>query len=379
MPEFEVGTAVRLPSKVVPVYRVLGRNAGPMTGPGTNSYLIGEQNLELVDPGPADEQHTASLLKIIGDRSLDYILVTHTHGDHSPGAQLLRNKSGAQLIGMSPPDDGRQDLTFNPDQIWAGGESIHCQGFTIDLIHTPGHVSNHLCYLLPEEGILFTGEHVLQGTTPVILPPDGDMSHYMDSLRRLQDLSLTCLCPGHGDVMIEPQRELNKLIRHRLHREHKVIAGLQALGRVSIETLVMRVYDDVAEHLIPWATKTVLAHLLKLKKADRVSETDGIWALQQCPQGNKMLSLWTLYLIRFGNQSLYTGITTDVERRFEEHKSGGPKAAKSIRGRGPLQLEFSVQVGDRSKATALEMKVKKLSRQDKEKLVAGQLSIFDLD
>lgn len=271
------GEAVALATSSVPVFRLLGNNPGPMTGPGTNSYLIVGQRCCLLDPGPADARMVAAVQHSLAGRALDYILVTHTHRDHSPGAALFRDATGAELVGLPAPDAEGQDRGFTPDRQWHGGDLLDCGDYQLQLIHTPGHVSNHLCYLLLEERLLFTGDHVLQGTTPVILPPDGDMSDYLDSLACLQTLDLAMLAPGHGEVMRDPQQELAGLIAHRQKREAKIIASLRGLDRCDIDTLVSQVYDDVAVHLLPWARRTLLAHLLKLQRDGRAEQREQTW------------------------------------------------------------------------------------------------------
>jgi len=280
MNESDAGIAIPIETDEVSIKRILGRNPGPMTGPGTNSYLIGEQRLSLVDPGPVDESQLQSFLAAIGDASLENILITHTHGDHSPGALALQEATGARLIGLKAPEVAGQDKTFVPSKLFKDNESIDCGEYTVQLIATPGHVSNHICYLLPQEGVLFTGDHVLQGTTSVILPPDGDMAAYLDALRRLLDIPLKVLAPGHGDVMREPYNEIEKLIAHRLKREEKVLAGLKKLGAVGLDELVLTVYDDVAQHLIPWAKRTMLAHLVKLEQEERIACENDVWQLK---------------------------------------------------------------------------------------------------
>ncbi|PCJ25593.1 MAG: hypothetical protein COA96_07155 [SAR86 cluster bacterium] len=285
MSSSDAGVARPVANTSIPVKKILGRNPGPMTGPGTNSYLIGRNKLALLDPGPKDDAQFESFMQAIGDGSLEYIFITHTHADHSPGALKLKEATGATLVGLPAPPVVGHDKTFAPEREWQDGEIIQCgegdDGFSVQLIYTPGHVSNHICYLLQEEQLLFTGDHVLQGTTPVILPPDGDMSAYLDSLTRLQDLSLRALAPGHGNIMTEPQAEIAKLIAHRLKREKKIVDKLAMLGQCDMDKLVHAVYDDVAAHLIPWAKKTLLAHLIKLERDKVVSSVGDTWLLIQ--------------------------------------------------------------------------------------------------
>lgn len=279
----QAGRKIALETAKLPVFRILGHNPGPMTGPGTNSYLIEGARRCLLDPGPVDARQLQCFLEALDGASLDFILVTHTHRDHSPGARALKEATGAQLVGLPVPDAMGQDHSFVPDIQLAGGECLDGGDYTLEAIHTPGHVSNHLCFLLREEKLLFTGDHVLQGTTPVILPPDGDMKDYMDSLAYLLNLDLAALAPGHGEVMRQPREEISALIAHRHKREQKVIAGLRRLGESSIESLVQDVYDDVPGHLIPWAKKTLLAHLLKLERegqaVSRQVASDQHWGL----------------------------------------------------------------------------------------------------
>lgn len=271
------GIPVLLAGTDVPVYRVLGRNPGPMTGPGTNTYLIGEQELVLIDPGPRDDIQFENFISAIAGRKLAYILATHTHGDHSPGALRLQEATGAELVGLAAPEFGSHDLTFKPERQWKNGDVVETGEYSIRLVHTPGHVSNHFCFLLEQEQLLFTGDHILQGTTSVILPPDGDMGHYLDSLAYLQTLPLRFLAPGHGEVMDDPKSEISSLIAHRLKREKKAIESLKKLGPSSLDELVVVVYDDVAEHLIPWAKKTLTAHLVKLKRDKAIAQEGERW------------------------------------------------------------------------------------------------------
>lgn len=275
----EPGKAAECEGFRIPVSRILGRNPGPMTGPGTNSYLVGAERLCLVDPGPRDAAQFDSFMAAIGTRRLAYILVTHTHGDHSPGALQLHEATGAELVGLPAPDVPGHDKSFKPGKNWQHDDVIDCGEYRIKLLHTPGHVSNHFCFLLQEEQLLFTGDHILQGTTSVILPPDGDMAAYLQSLAFLQTLPLKALAPGHGNIMRAPQEEIRKLVAHRLRREQKVLEKLESGGAVDLDVLVLSVYDDVAPHLIPWAKRTLLAHLVKLQKEGRVDCRQQHWHL----------------------------------------------------------------------------------------------------
>lgn len=258
------------------VRRLTAANPGVMTGPGTNSYVVGEQSLALIDPGPALEPHIEALLRLAGTR-LRWILCTHTHQDHSPAAAAIRAATQAQVIGMPPPGGGRQDMTFAPDWIMRDGERLQGPGFTLRAVHTPGHASNHLCYLLEEERLLFTGDHVMQGSTVVIGPPDGDMSAYLASLDKLLHLDVARFAPGHGHPIDTPHEEVHKLVRHRLGREQKVLRVLDKLHRGSLDALVVAAYDDVSEKLHPVARRSLLAHLLKLESDGRARREGDDW------------------------------------------------------------------------------------------------------
>src|SRR5262245_25338435 len=168
-----------------------------MTGAGTNTYLLGRERFVVIDPGPADDKHIERILAETR-RAIDCVLVTHTHGDHSPGAKALAEATRAPVFGRPPPDDGHQDLGFAADRTLEEGDAIAFDAGTILALHTPGHASNHVCYLLQDAGLLFTGDHLMQGSTVVIAPPDGDMKAYLESLARLQREPVARLAPGHG-------------------------------------------------------------------------------------------------------------------------------------------------------------------------------------
>lgn len=258
------------------VRRITAPNPGVMTGPGTNAYVVGSEALALIDPGPLIEAHVQALLQLVGTR-LRWILCTHTHHDHSPAAAAIRAATGAQVIGRPPPGDSRHDATFAPDRVMADGEALETGEFTLRAVHTPGHSSEHLCYLLEEERLLFTGDHVMQGSTVVVGPPDGDMSAYLASLRKLLGLGIDRLAPGHGHPIERPHDEVRRLIAHRLAREEKVYAALSALGRADVEALVLRVYDDVSPKLHPVALRSLTGHLVKLEQDGRARREGSQW------------------------------------------------------------------------------------------------------
>jgi glyoxylase-like metal-dependent hydrolase (beta-lactamase superfamily II)/8-oxo-dGTP pyrophosphatase MutT (NUDIX family) len=259
------------------VVRVIAPNPGAMTGPGTNSYLVGERELAVVDPGPDDEGHVARLLAI-GDGRLRWILCTHTHLDHSPAAASLARATGAEVIGLPPPPGPRQDATFAPDRRPRDGERLALGASVLSAIHTPGHASNHVCYRLEATGMLFTGDHVMQGSTVVIAPPDGDMAAYLASLDKLRALDVAIIAPGHGYLVGAPRRELERLIAHRRWREARVLAAVERLGPARVDALVDEVYPDIAPGLRGAASRSLEAHLVKLVADGRVRRDGDAYA-----------------------------------------------------------------------------------------------------
>jgi glyoxylase-like metal-dependent hydrolase (beta-lactamase superfamily II)/8-oxo-dGTP pyrophosphatase MutT (NUDIX family) len=272
----EPGRAVRLSPRV---WRITAPNPGVMTGPGTNSYLVGgDAAWAVIDPGPDDAAHVRAIVGA-APGPIRHILVTHTHRDHSPAARRLQALTGAELLGLAAPHGDGQDEGFVPDRTLRHGELLALgPDATLRVVHTPGHATNHLCYLLLEEKTLFTGDHVMQGSTVVINPPDGDMAAYLDSLQSLQGEDLDWLAPGHGFLMAEPRRRIEALLRHRRAREAKVLEALRALGPASLGDLLARVYDDVPERMHPVAERSLLAHLLQLAAEGRAFEREGRWS-----------------------------------------------------------------------------------------------------
>lgn len=260
------------------IRRVTAPNPGVMTGPGTNAYIVGTGALALIDPGPNIDSHIEAMLAAVGDR-LRWILCTHAHHDHSPAAQAVKSATGAQLIGMPPPPGERHDQLFVPDWRIQDGERLEGDGFTLRAVHTPGHASNHMCYLLEEERLLFTGDHVMQGSTVVIGPPDGSMSAYLNSLDKLLGIDIARFAPGHGHPIDTPHDEVRKLIRHRLGREQKVMTALQKVKRGDLDALVPHAYDDVSVKLHPIAKRSLFAHLEKLEVDGKAKREGEDWIL----------------------------------------------------------------------------------------------------
>ena len=253
------------------VRRIVAPNPGPMTGPGTNTYVVGETDLVVVDPGPAEPSHIDAILSCVGDR-LRYIACTHTHPDHSPAAAVLADATGATLVGRTTVDDRHQDLSFQPASQIEDDKCVTGEGWTLRAIRTPGHVDNHVCYLLDEEGMVFAGDHIMNGSTVVIVPPGGNMAHYIASLRRLLDYDVQVVAPGHGELIPDCRGEVEKLVRHRLLREAKVVGALSDQAQ-SLDDLVVTVYDDVDPMMHEWAKLSLLAHLIKLEDERRTRKT----------------------------------------------------------------------------------------------------------
>ncbi len=268
------GRAVRLTDRV---RRITAPNAGVMTGAGTNTYLLGNEQVTVVDPGPAVPEHVDAILKAC-DGKLKWILVTHTHRDHSPAAKMLADATGARLMGnLLAEDDGYQDQSFTTDHQFQHEERFVTDEFSLRVLCTPGHVDNHLCYFVEDDGLLLTGDHIMEGSTVVIIPPHGDMYDYMQSLQLLLDYPLRALGPGHGHIIDSPVEEIKGIIQHRLQRESKVINVLSTMHQGALENLTPLVYDDVDTRLHPVARYSLWAHLLKLEREGRVVAEGDNW------------------------------------------------------------------------------------------------------
>ncbi len=277
--EIQTDVAVRLSPRVL---RVTAGNGSVMTGPGTNTYLVGggpRNEWAVIDPGPALAAHVEAILAA-APGPIRHILVTHTHTDHSPAAAALKQATGAPTAGRVAAHPMWQDTGFVPDRVLAGGERLVIDdGVTLEVVHTPGHASNHLCFLLQEEATLFTGDHVMQQSTVVINPPDGDMRAYLASLRGLAARDdIHWLAPGHGFLMDRPRQAMEAIVAHRLRREAKVVDVLTRLQDASTDELLASVYDDVPPRLHPVALRSLNAHLEKLRADGTAVEAGGRWS-----------------------------------------------------------------------------------------------------
>ncbi|QSP95443.1 MBL fold metallo-hydrolase [Marinobacter salinisoli] len=267
------GRAVEIAARV---RRLTAPNAGMMTGPGTNSYILGHDRFTVIDPGPDDPAHIQAILELTGGR-IDRVLVTHTHQDHSPGASSLRRETGCIVAGMPAADDGLQDSAFSADEQPSHGQVLDTDAGPLKVLHTPGHASNHLCFLLTEQQMLFAGDHIMQGSTVVINPPDGDMKAYVESLYGLLAEPIRYIAPGHGFLMAQAEAVIDYLITHRLTREHKVARALKNLAPADLKALTATAYDDVPAALHGLAARSALAHLLKLEAEGRAHQQGNQW------------------------------------------------------------------------------------------------------
>jgi glyoxylase-like metal-dependent hydrolase (beta-lactamase superfamily II) len=259
------------------IRRLVAPNPSMMTGPGTNTYLLGREEIGVLDPGPAIPEHLDNIVKCAA-APIRWIFVTHTHPDHSPGARQLADATGAELLGRPAPPGAQQDQTFVPARILEDGDRVETGEFVLEAIHTPGHASNHLCYLHAESNWLFTGDQVIDGSTVVINPPDGNIKQYIEALRRIRHLGCGSLAPGHGEIIEDPIRAIDWIIVHRLEREEKVTAALRRCPGLSTRELVPHVYQDVRAHLYGLAERSLLAHLIKLEEEGRAMQDDGRWS-----------------------------------------------------------------------------------------------------
>lgn len=261
-----------IPSALSPlVRRIVAPNPGLMTGPGTNTYLVGIDEVAVIDPGPDDDSHIEAIIGGAMSERIKWVVLTHTHPDHWPAAEKLVQRTGALLAALpKPPKADAFSLTVTMPL--HDGDLIDGTEWGLQVLHTPGHAPNHACLFLEEERALFTGDHVLQGTTTVVSPQrGGDMAAYLASIKRLKAIKrLTRILPAHGDVITEPYAKLDEYLKHRTMRERQ-IAKLVAKEPITIKAIVSELYPDLAEGLIEVARRQVHAHLIKLQHEGKAS------------------------------------------------------------------------------------------------------------
>ena len=268
------------------VRRLLAHNPSAFTFTGTGTFVVGNGSVAVIDPGPDDPVHVAALLDALKGETVSHIVITHTHMDHSPAAPAVQAATGAKIVGCAPlvlSDDGPRadagfDASYAPDAVMAEGDSVAGPDWTLTAVATPGHTSNHLCFALPEEKALFTGDHVMGWSTTVVAPPDGDMAAYMASLKKLLDRDDAIYHPTHGEPVTEPQRFVRHLIGHRKQRENQILK-LLGDGPQAIPAMVAVMYAAVDKRLHPAAGRSVLAHLIDLQARGVVAEAGTEWRL----------------------------------------------------------------------------------------------------
>ncbi len=279
------------PVKLAPgLRRILAPNPSAMTYWGTNTYLLGERDVAVIDPGPPDEAHLQAILDALeGHQRISHILVTHSHIDHSPLAMVLAQFTGARVHGFGDSKAGRSaqmaklgalgggegvDETFRPDELLSDGAVLEGRNWTLEAIHTPGHMGNHMCFVWPEGKAMFTGDLVMGWASSMVSPPDGDLTDFMGSLAVLQRRSEEqTYYPGHGAPITDPQARVAALIAHRQSREAQILRALAA-GPANIAALTAAIYTDTEANLLPAAQRNVLAHLIDLARKEIVtSET----------------------------------------------------------------------------------------------------------
>ncbi|TDL78125.1 MBL fold metallo-hydrolase [Palleronia sediminis] len=274
------------PDPIAPgIARLRAANPSPMTGEGTNTYLVGEDSVAVIDPGPAAPAHLDAIEEALKGRVLSHILVTHAHLDHSALAPELARRHGAPVLAFGDAEAGRAphmaalagigggegvDTGFAPDLTLADGDVVRGQGWEIEALHTPGHMGGHLSFLLG--GVAFSGDHVMGWASSLVSPPDGDMGAYVASLHRLRARAPKRLLPGHGAPVEDPAARIDWLIAHRAGREAQIRAAL-VRGEADAARIARAIYRDIPQVLMPAAERSVLAHLVDLERKGEV-ETD---------------------------------------------------------------------------------------------------------
>lgn len=273
--EFTYGVASELSPLI---RRVVAKNPSAFTLHGTGTYIIGKGSVAVIDPGPLDDVHVAAILKATEGETISHILVTHTHHDHSPAAAPLQNHTGAKTYGYGPHGSGKPgmepeeggDMEFSPDVEIRDGDIIQGDGWTVKALHTPGHLSNHICFELIEEKALFSGDHVMGWSTSIVSPPDGDMVEYMASLEKLLEHDHKLYWPTHGPAINDPHPFVRGLIAHRHSRMDQIRSCLKD-SPMGIPDMVTAMYTDIPDYLHPAAARSVYSHLIMMVKNGEVS------------------------------------------------------------------------------------------------------------
>lgn len=262
------------------IRRVVARNPGPFTLHGTGTYVVGHGRVAVIDPGPKLQEHIDALLQALRGETIEQIVVTHTHMDHSPASAAVKQATAAPTHGYGPHGAGLGpaveeggDRAFVPDRVLRDGDTVSGPGWHLTAVHTPGHTSNHLCFALAEERVLFSGDHVMGWSTSVIAPPDGNMRDYLSSLDKLLARDDAVYWPTHGPAITDPKPFVRGFIEHRREREAAILHRLVE-GDTEIPAMVRAIYVGLPAVLHGAAGRSVLAHLIELVADGRV-ETDG--------------------------------------------------------------------------------------------------------
>ena len=266
------------------VRQIVAPNPSPMTGPGTNGYVIGTEIVALVDPGPDDDRHLDAWLRAIRGEAVSHILVTHAHRDHSALAQRLAASVSAPVLAFGRWDEGRSetmrrlsgigggegtDDAFVPDARLADGDVLTGPNWRIEVLHTPGHFPGHLAFAT--EDCVLSGDHVLGWTSTLISPPDGDLRQFLASCDQLRAIATRPFLPGHGDLIGDPVARLDWVVAHRLERDDQIAQHLRESGASRVPAIVQRLYGDTPRALWPAAARSVLAHLIAMVEEGRVT------------------------------------------------------------------------------------------------------------
>ena len=265
---------------------ILAPNPSPMTYQGTNTYLLGHKSIAVIDPGPDNDEHLAAIHAAAGDGDISYIIVTHAHLDHSPLARRLSTQTGAPIYGYGPAVAGRSaimqrlagqglagggegiDVDFGPDVVIASGDCVITDEWTLEALHTPGHIGNHLCLIWGDT--VFTGDHVMGWASSLVSPPDGDLTDFMSSCEKLARIDARIYFPGHGAPVTNPKERIAWLIAHRRRRETQILGTLTSVGK-TVDQITLAVYKDVSPALIPAAKRNVFAHLVDLQQRGQIT------------------------------------------------------------------------------------------------------------